>query len=164
MLVVALLRIVAAGNRLMTIAAGASVALVGIGLYLSPVLIPLGNLNLLTFFVILVAALVFAAVPIALAFGLATFAYITLTTSTPDTVVIGRMDEGMSHCILLSVPLFVFIGLFAPPFGVGHYPACAISRIHPDEGIRPMLDYILALLIATIIIAAVPWISIGLLG
>ena len=26
-------------------------------------------------------------------------------------VVIGRMDEGMSHLIPLSVPLFVFLGL-----------------------------------------------------
>ena len=49
-------------------------------------------LNLLIFFVGLVA-MVFAAIPIAFAFGLATFAYIVLTTSTPETVVIGRMDE-----------------------------------------------------------------------
>ena len=42
---------------------------------LSPVLIPLGNINLLIFFVGLVAVMVFAAVPIAFAFGLATFAY-----------------------------------------------------------------------------------------
>ena len=49
--------------------------------------------------------------PIAFAFRLATFAFITLTTSTPSTVVVGRMDEGMSHLILLSVPLFVFLGL-----------------------------------------------------
>src|SRR6202012_5609757 len=82
------------------------------------VLIPLGNLNLLIFFVGLVAVMVFAAVPIAFAFGLATFAYITLTTSTPATVVIGRMDEGMSHLILLSVPLFVFLGLLIEMTGM----------------------------------------------
>ena len=65
------------------------VAVVGAVLYaLGPVLVPLGNLNLLIFFVVLVAIMVFAAVPIAFAFGLATFAYITLTTSTPSTVVI----------------------------------------------------------------------------
>jgi tripartite ATP-independent transporter DctM subunit len=82
------------------------------------VLVPLGNLNLLIFFVALVAVMVFAAVPIAFAFGLATFAYITLTTSTPSTVVIGRMDEGMSHLILLSVPLFVFLGLLIEMTGM----------------------------------------------
>ena len=53
---------------------------------------------------------VFAGVPIAFAFGLATAAYIALTTDTPMLVVVGRMDEGMSHLILLSVPLFVFLG------------------------------------------------------
>ena len=26
------------------------------------------------------------------------------------------------------------IGLFAPPFGVGYYAACAISKVDPDEG------------------------------
>jgi tripartite ATP-independent transporter DctM subunit len=119
MLVVALLRVVTAGNWRMAAAGVALVAVIGIGLYLlSPTLIPLGNLNLLIFFVILVAALVFAAVPIAFAFGLATFGYITLTTSTPDTIVIGRMDEGMSHLILLSVPLFVFLGLLIEMTGM----------------------------------------------
>ena len=62
--------------------------------------------------------MVFAAVPIAFAFGLATFGYIALTTSTPEVVVIGRMDEGMSHLILLSVPLFVFLGLLIEMTGM----------------------------------------------
>jgi tripartite ATP-independent transporter DctM subunit len=119
MLVLALLRVLAAGNWRMNVAAVVLVAAVGIGLYLlGPVLTPLGNVNLLIFFVILVGALVFAAVPIAFAFGLATFGYITLTTSTPDTIVIGRMDEGMSHLILLSVPLFVFLGLLIEMTGM----------------------------------------------
>ncbi len=108
----ALLRLASIGDWKLV---GSAVALVvGVGgvLYLlSPVLIPLGNINLLSFFVGLVAVMVFAAVPIAFAFGLATFPFITLTTSTPSTVVVGRMDEGMSHLILLSVPLFVFLGL-----------------------------------------------------
>src|SRR5215211_7072393 len=54
----------------------------------------------------------------AFAFGLATFGYIALTTSTPEVVVIGRMDEGMSHLILLSVPLFVFLGLLIEMTGM----------------------------------------------
>ena len=37
------------------------------------------------------------------------------------------------------------IGLFAPPFGVGYYAACAISRISPSEGIKPIAGYMLAL-------------------
>jgi tripartite ATP-independent transporter DctM subunit len=119
MLVIALLRLLSFGNWRLTGSAVALVAVVGAILYLlSPVLIPLGNINLLIFFVVLVAIMVFAAVPIAFAFGLATFAYITLTTSTPATVVVGRMDEGMSHLILLSVPLFVFLGLLIEMTGM----------------------------------------------
>jgi tripartite ATP-independent transporter DctM subunit len=119
MAVFAVLRLAAIGDWKLTGAAIALVVGVGAALYLlSPVLIPLGNINLLIFFVGLVAVMVFAAVPIAFAFGLATFAYITLTTTTPATVVVGRMDEGMSHLILLSVPLFVFLGLLIEMTGM----------------------------------------------
>src|SRR6202051_3926321 len=119
MLLVALLRLLSFGNWRFSATAMGVVAVVGAALYaLSPVLIPLGNLNLLIFFVGLVAIMVFAAVPIAFAFGLATFAYITLTTGTPSTVVIGRLEEGMSHLILLSVPLFVFLGLLIEMTGM----------------------------------------------
>jgi len=97
--------------RLMA-AAVLTVAVVLAGLVaLQPLLKGLGNWNLIIFFVGIVGTLVFAGVPIAFAFGLATFGYLALTTSTPTVVVVGRMDEGMSHLILLSVPLFVFLGL-----------------------------------------------------
>ncbi|MGY4313650.1 TRAP-type mannitol/chloroaromatic compound transport system permease large subunit [Bradyrhizobium sp. JR3.5] len=62
--------------------------------------------------------MVFAGVPIAFSFALATFGYIALTTSTPTMVVVGRMDEGMSHIILLAVPLFVFLGLLIEMTGM----------------------------------------------
>jgi tripartite ATP-independent transporter DctM subunit len=119
MFFIAFLRLLSFGDWRMSASAVGVVAVVGAVLYaLGPVLVPLGNLNLLIFFVVLVAIMVFAAVPIAFAFGLATFAYITLTTSTPSTVVIGRMDEGMSHLILLSVPLFIFLGLLIEMTGM----------------------------------------------
>ena len=119
MLVMAVLRLCTLGEWKLVGAAAVLIGATGMGLHLiGPALIPLGNLNLLIFFVGLVAILVFAAVPIAFAFGLATFAYITLTTTTPSTVVIGRMDEGMSHLILLSVPLFVFLGLLIEMTGM----------------------------------------------
>ena len=142
MLVVALLRIVAAGNWRITTAAVVLVAVVGIGLYLlGPALVPLGNLNLLIFFVLVVGALVFAAVPIAFAFGLATFGYITLTTSTPDTIVIGRMDEGMSHLILLSVPLFVFLGLLIEMTGMARAMVAFLASLLGH--VRGGLQYVL---------------------
>jgi tripartite ATP-independent transporter DctM subunit len=70
----------------------------------------LGSYNLLIFFVGVVGILVFAGVPIAFSFGLATFGYIALTTRIPTQVIVGRMDEGMGHIILLAVPLFVLLG------------------------------------------------------
>lgn len=80
-------------------------------LAMKPLFQGLGNTNLLIFFVGIVAVLVLAGVPIAFAFGLATFGYIALTTSKPTFVIVGRMDEGMSHIVLLAVPLFVFLGV-----------------------------------------------------
>jgi TRAP-type C4-dicarboxylate transport system permease large subunit len=63
----------------------------------------------------------------------------------------------------MVVILAMGIGLFAPPFGVGYYAACAIGRVEPAEGMRPILAYMLALVVGTIVVAAVPWISIGFL-
>ncbi len=63
----------------------------------------------------------------------------------------------------MIVVLAMGIGLFAPPFGVGYYVACAISRIQPDEGMKPILGYIVALVIGLVIVAAVPWIATGFL-
>ncbi|CAN7485182.1 TRAP transporter large permease [Variovorax paradoxus] len=83
-----------------------------------PLLVPLGNWNLLLFFVFGVGAMVLLGLPIAFSFGLATFGYIALTTTTPTVVVVGRMDEGMSHLILLAVPLFVLLGLLIEMTGI----------------------------------------------
>lgn len=55
------------------------------------------------------------------------------------------------------------IGLFAPPFGVGYYGACAISKINPDDGLKYIWGYMLALLIGLLVVAAIPWFSIGFL-
>lgn len=75
-----------------------------------PVLLSLGNYNLLIFFVLLLGASIAAGQPIAFAFGMATVAYLALVTDTPYAVVVSRIDEGMSHMILLSVPLFIMLG------------------------------------------------------
>ncbi|MDO9413845.1 MAG: TRAP transporter large permease subunit [Pseudolabrys sp.] len=85
-------------------------AFVGLFWLLGPALKPLGKLNLIVFFIGVVSLNVFAGVPIAFSFALATFGYLSLTTSTPMLVVVGRLDEGMSHLVLLAVPLFIFLG------------------------------------------------------
>jgi TRAP-type C4-dicarboxylate transport system permease large subunit len=63
----------------------------------------------------------------------------------------------------MVVILAMGIGLFAPPFGVGYYAACAIGRVEPAQGMRPILGYMTVLVIGTMIVAAVPWISTGFL-
>ncbi len=55
------------------------------------------------------------------------------------------------------------LGLFTPPFGYGYYMACAVTKVSPDIAMRNMLPYLAALALAIVIIASVPWISIGLL-
>ncbi|WP_246510286.1 TRAP transporter large permease [Bradyrhizobium glycinis] len=119
MLIAAVLRLIRIASLRSLLGSVAMVAgIIAAFILLAPVLKPLGNLNLLIFFVFVVGAMVFAAVPIAFAFGLATVGYLALTTSTPDVVMIGRMDEGMSHLILLAVPLFVFLGLLIEMTGM----------------------------------------------
>ena len=97
----------------------AGLLLVGGALYLlGPALRGAGNWNLLLFFVLLLGAGVLLGVPIGFSFGIATLAYLATTTSTPLTVVVSRMDEGMSALILLAVPLFVFLGLLIEMTGM----------------------------------------------
>lgn len=76
MAVFAALRVSRAGSlRSVAIAAGAVAVLVALFWLAGPLFLKLGSLNLLIFFVGVVAAAVFAGVPIAFAFGLAIFGY-----------------------------------------------------------------------------------------
>jgi tripartite ATP-independent transporter DctM subunit len=119
MMAITLLRLAERSSPRQLAAMLALFAVVAGGLWMArPLFFALGNLNLLIFFVVLVAVCVACAVPIAFAFGVATLAYLALSTNTPLTVVIGRMDEGMSSLVLLSVPLFVFLGLLIEMTGV----------------------------------------------
>jgi len=63
----------------------------------------------------------------------------------------------------MVVVLAMGLGLFAPPFGVGYYAACAIGKVDPVEGMRPIWGYLVALVIGLIAVTAVPWFSIGFL-
>jgi tripartite ATP-independent transporter DctM subunit len=66
------------------------------------------------------------------------------------------------HYAMVAI-LAMGVGLFAPPFGVGYYVACAIGRCNPDDGMRHIWRYLAALMVGLAIVAAVPWISIGFL-
>ncbi|MEP6875401.1 MAG: TRAP transporter large permease subunit, partial [Burkholderiales bacterium] len=111
LLVIALARLAERASVMDALSCIVLVAAIVGGLWLfKPVFAQLGNWNLLIFFVVMVAVCVVLGLPIAIAFGIATLAYLIFTTTTPLTIVVSRMDEGMSHIILLSVPLFVFLG------------------------------------------------------
>ena len=109
--VFAVVRLVAIGNWKLVLPVVIIVgAVAAVFVLLKPVFAVLGNINLLIFFFGGVTVGVFAGVPIAFSFGLATFSYLALATDTPLPVVVGRIEEGMSHLILLAVPMFILLG------------------------------------------------------
>jgi tripartite ATP-independent transporter DctM subunit len=138
----AFLRLIRFGELKLVLWAVLSVAIV-IGLFwlAQPLFRPLGNLNLVIFFVGVAGFCVFAGVPIAFGFGLAIFGYLALTTRTPLSVLIGRMDEGMSHLILLSVPLFVFLGLLIEMTGMARAMVAFLASLLGH--VRGGLHYVL---------------------
>lgn len=90
------------------------------GLWLArPGLAGLGNWNLPIFLGLVVAGLLVIGVPIAFCFALGTLAYLTFASHSPVFVMMGRMDEGMSSLILLSVPVFVLLGCILDETGMG---------------------------------------------
>jgi TRAP-type C4-dicarboxylate transport system permease large subunit len=111
--------------------------------------------------------------------GAATF----MAVSIVAFVILGSVLEGIPAIVLFGPLLFPIahqmgihevhyamvvilsmgLGLFAPPFGVGYYAACAIGRVAPETGIRPIMGYLSSLAVGIVVIAAVPWISTGFL-
>lgn len=81
-------------------------------------LIEMGNLNLAIFFVVILGVTVLSGVQIAFAFGLATLSYIATVTDVPSSVLINRMDVGMSNSLLLAIPMFVYLGLLIEATGM----------------------------------------------
>ena len=108
---------------------------------LGPLFKGLGNANLLIFFVGVTMVTVLMGVPIAAAFGLATFGFLALTTNLPVGVMVGRMDEGMSHIILLAVPLFVFLGLLIEMTGMARAMVAFLASLLGH--VRGGLSYVL---------------------
>jgi len=101
----------------------------------------LGAWNLLIFFVLVVLSAVFAGVPIGFSFGLGVLGYLGFTTSTPISVIVGRMNEGMSHQILLAVPLFVFLGLLMEMSGMARSMVAFLESLLGH--VRGGLSYVL---------------------
>jgi tripartite ATP-independent transporter DctM subunit len=138
----ALLRLARAGDLRIVLGAVLSVVvLIAVFWLAQPWLRPLGNINLIIFFVGVAGFCVFAGVPIAFGFGLAIFGYLALTTHTPLMVLVGRMDEGMSHLILLAVPLFVFLGLLIEMTGMARAMVAFLASLLGH--VRGGLHYVL---------------------
>jgi tripartite ATP-independent transporter DctM subunit len=142
MAITAVLRFLVLGRWKQEAMALALLAIITMVLWLArPALGGLGNANLLIFFVGLVGAAVFAGVPIAFAFGLGTLGYLVFTTQVPTGVLVGRMDEGMSHLILLAVPLFVFLGLLIEMTGMARVMVAFLASVIGH--VRGGLSYVL---------------------
>ncbi len=119
MLVIVVARLLERARPLDAVAALVAVLAIAGALWLArPLLAGLGNFNLLIFFVGMVGLAVALGVPIAFAFGISTMSYLALTTRVPLTIMASRIDEGTSNLILLSVPLFVFLGLLIEMAGL----------------------------------------------
>ena len=138
----AFVRLARSGDIRVVLRAVLSVGLLIAAFWLAqPWLRPLGNINLIIFFVGVAGFCVFTGVPIAFGFGLAIFGYLALTTRTPLMVLVGRMDEGMSHLILLSVPLFVFLGLLIEMTGMARAMVAFLASLLGH--VRGGLHYVL---------------------
>lgn len=84
-----------------------------------PLLKTLGHWNIALFLIGFVAVCLIAGVPIAFCFGIGSVAFLAFTTQVPMGVMIGRMDEGMSSLVLVSVPIFVLLGCVLDATGMG---------------------------------------------
>jgi tripartite ATP-independent transporter DctM subunit len=129
MLLISLLRLLRLDVRdIFWVGAGLAV-LVAVLHFLAPALAGIGNWNLVVFFVALLGAAVLVGVPIGFAFGTATLAFLATVTHVPLTIVVSRMDEGMSGLVLLAVPLFVFLGLLIEMTGMARAMVSFLSAL-----------------------------------
>jgi tripartite ATP-independent transporter DctM subunit len=129
MLIIAIMRLIDSDWRVAGPVVGSAIVISAAAVLLHGFLVPLGNLNLLLFFVVLVGALIAIGVPIAFTFGFATLSYLALTTTVPLNTVVGRMDEGVSNLVLLAVPLFVLLGLLMEVSGIAKRLVDAIAAL-----------------------------------
>jgi tripartite ATP-independent transporter DctM subunit len=110
-------------------------------------------------------------------------AYGFLVISVIVFVVLGSILEGIPAIVLLGPLLFpvakslgisevhyalvavmaMGLGLFAPPFGVGFYTACAIGRVNPSDAMKAIWPYLGVLLVGVLLVACFPWLTTSIL-
>ena len=104
-------------------------------------IVAIGNSNLLIFFVVLVGFGIAAGVPIAFCFGISTIAYVVFATTAPVSIIVDRMDQGMSSTELLAVPMFVLLGLLLEMSGIARVLVELLSALVGHK--RGGLSYVL---------------------
>ncbi len=104
-------------------------------------IVAIGNSNLLIFFVVLVGFGIAAGVPIAFCFGISTIAYVMFATTAPVSIIVDRMDQGMSSTELLAVPMFVLLGLLLEMSGIARVLVELLSALVGHK--RGGLSYVL---------------------
>lgn len=92
---------------------------IGLCWWFTPQLTQLGMFNILIFLCGLVALCLVAGVPIAFCFGCGVIAFLAFSSTVPLVVIVGRIDEGMSNMVLVSVPIFVLLGCVLDATGMG---------------------------------------------
>ena len=118
MLIEVLQRLMHSPRRQATFALATAVVLAMLLALGQPVFAALGQGNLAIVFLIGVPVMVFAGMPIAYAFIAATFAYLELGTHIPTSVLVARVEAGMSHLLLLAIPTFVLLGVLIDITGI----------------------------------------------
>jgi len=88
MIVLALLRMLDQPRREMVAALALVVTICALMWLARPALLGLGRFNLVIFFLLVVPVTVFAGIPIAFSFGVATFGYLALATRIPKSVIV----------------------------------------------------------------------------
>jgi tripartite ATP-independent transporter DctM subunit len=92
----------------------------------------LGDISLVIHFGIICGTCMLVGVPIAFSFCISALAYVLLATNASPTIVSMRMEDGMSHVLLLSVPLFIALGAILDVSGMAkrliHFLAALVGR------------------------------------
>lgn len=101
----------------------------------------LGNYNLIIYLVVGVSACAAVGVPIGYSFGLGALSYVVFTTPFSAEVVVGRVDEGMGHLVLLAIPLFIVLGAVMELSGVARALVRFLCVLF--GGVKGGLNYVL---------------------
>jgi TRAP-type mannitol/chloroaromatic compound transport system permease large subunit len=105
--------------RDMVISIAAVAAAVAVLWLMTPVFAQLGKANILVLLVGVIAVCLVDRRADRLLLRRRRPAFLLFSTRLPLTVIVGRMDEGMSSLILLSVPVFVLLGCILDATGMG---------------------------------------------